>query len=162
MKRQGLTWRASVPSVCNMNSQKECPMNQRHRLKQCLLILCVLGAVVGIGLPAEAQTVPVCTPAQPCTLEWNANAEPDMQEYRVFISRTSGQYDLTQPARVIQHPGTSGDTAGIGALAEGPHFVVITAVDQSGNMSGLSNEVQFIFDGPPGAPVLRIIHVTIP
>lgn len=111
---------------------------------------------------AAAQTVPTCTPAVPCTIQWIPNSEPDMKEYRVLLSKTAGQYDAAKPAAVIIHPAASGSTAKVGTLDDGQHFLVVVAVDQVGNVSAYSNEVTFRFDGPPGGPVIELIKATIP
>jgi len=113
------------------------------------------------GIPSTwAQMTTECSMARPCVLGWDANTEPDMAEYRLYLSKQSGQYGVT-PVLVIPHPTTQDTTASLGPLPDGQKFMVLTAVDTSGNESLHSNEITFRFDEPPAAPRLRIT-VTVP
>lgn len=124
-----------------------------------IVVVILSASVVRPASEARAQTVPVCSPAKPCAITWTANTEPDMKEYRVYLSPTSGLYGA--PALTVPHPTTESRTSSLGVLTDRTYFLVVTAVDQDGNESGFSNEVSFRFDGPPSPPQLTIT-VTVP
>jgi hypothetical protein len=84
-----------------------------------------------------------------------------MKEYRVYLSQVSGTYG-TVPKVVVQHPGTTTGTAGLGVLPSGQYFVTVRAVDTALNESLKSNEVAFVFDNAPPAPPVVTITVTVP
>lgn len=88
-------------------------------------------------------------------LAWDANVEPDVAAYRIYLSAASGAYDFASPAAEIAHPGTEWQIV----AADGTWFAVATAVDDVGNQSLPSNEVTFDMDATaPGPPtVLTII-----
>jgi hypothetical protein len=134
----------------------------RHVLAAAVAFSAALCLSIMPAPPTEAQTIPVCSPAKKCAITWQANTEPDMMDYRLLLSQTAGQYDVTKPALVVTHPNTGGSTANLGTLEDGQYFLTLVAVEQAGNVSPFSNEVAFRFDGPPGAPVMQIIEVMIP
>lgn len=98
--------------------------------------------------------------ASEITLEWDANTEPDIEKYRLYQSQISGVYgasvgEVTHP--VVEYT--------IPDLPDGQYYWSVTAVDQSNNESGKSNEVKHIFEvGVPGAPqsVRKKIVIEIP
>jgi len=129
-------------------------MTRMKRTLVASLLLCCL--------PTVAWAVgPTCSVALPCAITWNANTEPDMKEYRVYLSQVSGTYG-TVPKVVVQHPGTTTGTVGLGVLPSGQYFVTVRAVDTALNESLKSNEVAFVFDNAPPAPPVVTITVTVP
>ena len=69
------------------------------------------------------------------TIRWQANTEPDLQEYRVYTSTTSREYGTPIPV------GTA-TTYTVNNLQEGvTYYFAVTAVDTAGNESGFSQEV---------------------
>ena len=87
------------------------------------------------------------------TLAWDANTEPDLAGYRVYVSQTSGDYGDT--FYDVPLDGYSGfdvpDIFSDGVI----HYFVVTALDWEGLESGYSNEVYTngtTTDGPPGSP----------
>ena len=104
----------------------------------------------------NAQTIKTCTPTTPCAITWTPNTEPDMQEYRVFLRGASAGYDFDAPAVVIPHPTAQSTTVNLGTLTDGQHFLVLKAVDLAGNLSESSNELTFLYDGPPQAVTITI------
>lgn len=52
------------------------PASRLNRMRMCLFVLCVLGAVVGLALPAEAQTI-LKAPLASARLAWDAGAGAD-------------------------------------------------------------------------------------
>ena len=121
-----------------------------------------LAALIGLAqAPAFAQTPVVCQPSAPCVVEWSANTEPDIAEYRLYVGTQSGQYDFTAPALVIRHPVVNAALGTVRTFTDGTYFIVLKAVDTSGNESGPSNEVSFRYDGPPSVPRITI-RVSVP
>jgi len=85
---------------------------------------------VGIGL-----TLPVAK------LGWNANTEPDLAGYKLFIGRASGTYDVL---------GSPVDVGNVTAYtytitASGTWFFSLIAYNTAGLLSGFSNEVSGLF-----------------
>ena len=118
----------------------------------------------------QAQTVPSCSLARPCQVLWNANPEPDMKDYRLWLRKVEVAEFPVTPFLIIQHPSTSvTDTqfrTSLGELIPGRYALAVTARDLVLNESVKSNSVIFDFvlvdTTPPAAPVLRILEVTIP
>lgn len=123
-----------------------------------VLFLTVLVALVSARVSGAASIV--CSPVKPCSIQWNANTELDLKEYRLYISQATGTYGIV-PKLVIPISTTHTSSIGLGLLSDGPYFVTLTAVDLAGNESGRSNEVSFVYNGPPVAPVVTIT-VTVP
>lgn len=108
-------------------------MNQANRVQRVLLALCVLGAVVGMGLPAEAQTVQYIGPT--CTFSWSPNAEPDLAGYRAWAVQGANQRPVvTIPKTSTSHP-TSTTCAALGVNADGVWTFNVLAFDLAGNAS---------------------------
>lgn len=116
-------------------------------------------------LSAEAQTpTPSVEPilvGPKNGLEWDANTEPDLERYRVYLSQTPGiaprTVDVVAPTHEL-------DFAGLNLL-NGPWTASVTAMDVLGNESEKSDTVAFAYDATaPGVPKnLKIkIVVTIP
>ena len=134
-----------------------------------LMLLILLLASLCTSL-VQAQTVPQCSLARPCQVLWNANTEPDMQDYRLWLRRVEVPDFPVTPFLVIQHPSTSvTDTqfrTSLGELIPGRYALAVTARDLALNESAKSNSVIFDFvvvdTTPPVPPVLRILEVTIP
>lgn len=107
------------------------------------LILAVLAALL-CAVSAEAATKSV-------TLLWDANTEPDLAGYRLYQgSAPGGPYSLKNALTKV-----TTTTFVLTATVPTNYYWVLTAVDSSGNESGYSNEVSFLFDPdvtPPAAP----------
>lgn len=82
------------------------------------------------------------------TLRWNANIEPDLAGYNVYMGTRSGAYAQRVNVSLTNTPNAPEVT--IGDLVEGyTYFFAVTAYDLAGNESGFSNEVMHtIADGP--------------
>ena len=68
------------------------------------------------------------------TLAWNANPEPTITGYKVYYGTSSRSYGFPVSAGNV----TSYKVTGLGA---GNYYFAITAYDNSGHESGLSNEI---------------------
>lgn len=91
---------------------------------------------------------------------WDANTEPDLAGYRLFMHVDGAEYDYTN--YVIECTGVGASVTG---LVDGEtYYFVLRAFDTEGLESGNSNEVswyeQFPYEGvPPGNPtVLRFVQ----
>lgn len=91
---------------------------------------------------------------------WNANTEPDLAGYRLFMHDENGSYDYTAPVIECTTVGAS-----VINLPDGhTYYFVLKAFDTEGFESGNSNEVsQYMsqaWEGvPPGPPtVLRFVQ----
>ena len=75
------------------------------------------------------------------TLAWDANTEPDLAHYNVYVSLVSGQYeDEPWEVPLDGYLGfTIPDTFPDGII----HYFVVTAVNLEGQESGYSNEVNW-------------------
>lgn len=125
-------------------------------MKKILLLVAFVLALCTVH-NVEAQTIRVCSAQSPCVFAWNPNTEADIASYQVFLSQQSGVYSSV-PVISVTHPTV---TWSLGVIAEGIYFVTVKAVDQSGNVSGPSNELTFSYDGIPSPPVIRF-QVSIP
>jgi fibronectin type 3 domain-containing protein len=117
-------------------------------MKRILLIL----AILAMASSAFAATLNF-------TVQWDANTEPDMKEYRLY--RTDG---ARQQLGVIPHPTTTYDFAvTVPENASGKLVFVLTAVDTSLNESLDSLPVEWywttIDTTAPGAPKTIIIII---
>lgn len=97
--------------------------------------------------------LPIAGQAQ--TLTWDANTEPDIKDYGVYMCFIPGctvAKNATMLQSYVNHPTT---TYPITALTEGR--VAVTARDQTGNESGLSVSVPFDAKAPriPTNPAVR-------
>lgn len=99
-------------------------------MKKLFIILAIL-AIAGI---AQAATVQVT---------WNANTEPDLAGYRLYVGEVSGQY--SEP---IDVGNVTGHVMEITPEYGATYYFALTAYDTSGNESGYSDEAScFIPDG---------------
>jgi hypothetical protein len=71
------------------------------------------------------------------TLTWNANTEPDIASYRVYLTTTPGVY--AGALATVQKPATSYLATGL--TVGTTYYFTVTAVDSAGNESIHSNEV---------------------
>lgn len=122
-------------------------------------VMVLLGFVASLAL---AQTPPLCGTGHP--IQWDLNSEPDMKEYRLYASLSPSSIDpLTQsPAWTIVHDLSKAETLQDGtkilkttlspAIPDGPTYFAVTAVDDSGNESGLSNELYCNLQVSPKTP----------
>lgn len=88
------------------------------------------------------------------TFEWNANTEPDLAGYRLYMSSTSNQYTYGA-ANAIASVGSVTTAQVTLDLPEGAvRYFVLTAFDSAGNESGPSNQVSWTAPDvtPPSAP----------
>lgn len=95
-------------------------------------------SAVGGGTKAVPVTL-VLSPATSgaATLNWLANAEPDLAGYKIYRGTASGSYG--SPVAVL---GSTVTSHTLSALQSGTtYFFVITAYDTAGNESSYSNEV---------------------
>ena len=90
---------------------------------------------------------------QDCMLAWNANPEPDLAGYRVYLGRFPGL--LTRNSDVGNV--TQVSCSGVGAVTNGQWFVAVTAYDASGNESTHSLLGAFGLTGLPSpAPLAQV------
>jgi hypothetical protein len=103
-----------------------------------------------------------------CALTWVAptTAEgtpvPELDSYRIYLSRTPGGYDFDTPIGSPAPDATQAFCATLGALPLGQWYVVMRSVDTAGHVSINSAEVPFevVSQAPPDvtAPVVEITH----
>ena len=98
--------------------------------------------------------IPSLVFAHDITLEWDANTEPDIKEYCIYQSQTSGQY--SSPAVCVDHPATTT----LLSVGDGTWYWVATAKDNAGNESGYSNEVTLTVQAGSPAPPASV-RITI-
>ena len=91
---------------------------------------------------------------------WDANTEPDLAGYRLFMHAEGANYDYNNPVIECTSVGAS-----VTGLAQGEtYYFVLRAFDTEDLESGNSNELswyeQFSYEGvPPGNPtVLRFVQ----
>ena len=125
-----------------------------------VILSLILFTLCNVSLSPAFATSVTCSAAKPCVIQWNANTEPDLKEYRLYLSQVAGQYGPV-PKIVIPKPTAQLSSISLGALLDGVYFVTLTALDLGGNESAKSNEVSFTYDGIPAAPVITI-SVTVP
>lgn len=119
----------------------------------------ILGSICGIFLlvnSAFAFTV---------RLAWDANTEPDLAGYRVYVSQESGVYDPNNFYEVGLD-GYAGFTIPDEFVDGVMHYFVVTAYDLADQESGYSNEVYSyggaVDDPPPSSPSGCYVHSVIP
>ncbi len=81
------------------------------------------------------------------TASWTPNTEPDMKEYGVYACKVKGCVVERVPAQriaTVQHPTVKWILSA--DLIEGT--LAVTALDDVGNESGLSNQVPFDLQAP--------------
>ena len=118
-----------------------------------LFLFVVLGAFLVCGFTSSQ--------AGQVVFEWDANSEEDLAGYRLYQSRTSGQYTYETGSVVgIATAGTQ--TLTLTIREDGKFFWVLTAYDTAGNESGPSNEVSTTINFKPPAPpagcTLRVLR----
>jgi hypothetical protein len=122
------------------------------------LLLCPLwGAAVG----------PQVSPTN-CELTWVAPTNPDgtpidaLESYRIYLSRTPGDYDVTKPIASPPSDATRAFCATLGSLPLGQWYVIMRSVDTAGHLSSPSAEVPFEVVQPIAAdvtaPAVEITH----
>ena len=80
------------------------------------------------------------------TLEWDANSEPDIQEYRFYLGNSSRNYG--PPVTVGNQTSHTASN-----LTPGTYFFAVTAVNLAGLESGFSNEVSATVNSSTGCDV---------
>ncbi len=103
------------------------------KVKHFLIILAALCLMQNYAIAGSVQ------------LTWQANSEPDLNEYRVYYGSSSRAYGTPVPVGNVTSYTLSG-------LQEGStYYLAVTAVDTSDNESGYSNEVvkQIVSNEPP-------------
>ena len=113
-------------------------------------IILVLAILALFASPAYAA---ICVQSGSITLTWQANPEPDIDGYAVYVSDVvDGEYGFI---------GITGATDYAVSLGEGDHYFKLKAVDQCGNKSVFSDpsEVVRIDTTPPGKPAAPVITV---
>ena len=73
------------------------------------------------------------------TLQWDASENPDVIEYRIYITSTSGAYDFRSPHTVVAAPATEWTFEG---LEPGRFFAVVTSASST-EESSPSSEIEF-------------------
>lgn len=89
--------------------------------------------------------------ADPITLQWDRNPEPDIKEYRVYSSDEKGVYGA--PTQVIKGDAATPTEATLDLAPDVLHFAVVTAFSTAGLESMPSEEIAFrIGTTPPSKP----------
>jgi len=97
----------------------------------------VVKAAVQQDLPPAAPTGLTATGGVgKITLNWNNNAEPDLNGYNVYRSTTSGSGYSKLNASLLSNSNYTDTNVFIGT----PYYYVVTAVDVNNNQSGYSNQ----------------------
>lgn len=113
--------------------------NNLHR--KSLLACCSLILVVAAGLllPPFIDTAHSAT----VTLAWDANPEPTVVGYRLYLGTSPGYYTSSVDV-------AASTRATVSSLIEGvTYYMAVTAYDTSGNQSGYSDEI--VYTVPAGA-----------
>jgi len=84
--------------------------------------------------------------AQQANLAWNANAETDLQAYKVYQGTASRTYSSNA------NVGNSTNCTISGLETGKTHYFSVTAVDSAGNESGYSNEISYMVPAPAPPP----------
>ena len=132
-----------------------------------IFLLCVLAVLLSCSSVWALDLDADCSNIKPyCGVMWHPNSEPDMKEYKMYLRSLPTPFNMSNTALTIPHPTTEvKDVAGeLGLSQNGDYAIVVTALDNAGNESGPSNEVQFhyaVIDLPPSAPEIEMIMVPI-
>jgi hypothetical protein len=113
--------------------------------------------IVFSAFPAEAAI---------CTLEWDANIEPDLAGYRVYHSSSSNGYTAGEFSYRTQSTSATCEDLGIGMDGK-LHYLTVTAYDTTGNESPFPAEVWVQMallteSAPMSAPAPEPIPVPVP
>lgn len=87
-------------------------------------------------------------------LGWDANTEPDLAGYKVYFGTVSKEYGPGIDVGLTATPATPSHV--ITFPNDGMYFFAVSAYDQSGNESLLSDEVSKIIDSTPPARPNRL------
>ena len=87
------------------------------------------------------------------TLEWDANTASDLAGYKLYYGTASATY--SNSVSIQDKAATSYELD----LDPGTYYLTLTALDETGNESGFSNEVTAVVAAPeppgkPGTPTL--------
>ena len=113
---------------------------------------------VSIGLFAFFAFFAITAPAFAGSLQWDLNTEADMDHYNVYACLSPGCTVLQSPAMKQPNPVVQ-PAAGIvpsTPLPVGEGVMAVSAVDHSGNESGLSVSIPFDAKAPTAPVNLRI------
>ncbi len=109
--------------------------------------LCVLLVIAIAGIPRGSQ-------ASDVALGWNANTEPDLAGYVLYIGKSSGQYDAWVDVKNTTSYVVSG-------LTPGTYYFTLRAYDSYGAQSGRSNEISVtVSTGDNRAPLISAVAAT--
>jgi len=118
-----------------------------------------------LPLTVTAQELPLCN--ERSILMWDMGSESDLASYRVYLSPSPLTDRLPELVFhelakadfqiVTEASGQQSITDTMASIPpEGPIYMRVTAVDQSGNESLFSNEVGCLFNATPSVPVIRL------
>jgi bacillopeptidase F (M6 metalloprotease family) len=85
------------------------------------------------------------------TLAWTANTDADFNRYEIYRSSTAGITRTGTPVAVITNQATLAYTDTVAMVQPGVYFYRIWAIDNDGNVSLASNEVQATYTIPLNA-----------
>jgi len=95
------------------------------------LLLVGFSVLLGCAAPAKELSV---------SLEWDRNSEPNIVGYRVYRSKAASEWDRLNSV-LIPHP-TAGKPTYTDTIDDSQtYYYVVTAVDDEGRESDLSNKV---------------------
>ena len=98
-----------------------------------------------ILLAACAFAQPHFSDSAPVVFQWNANTEPDLAGYKLY-------WDTNSSAPYANSLSVGNVLTKSLTLAAGTYYAALTAIDNSGNESGYSSELNFIIDAGGGTP----------
>jgi hypothetical protein len=100
-----------------------------------------------LAIVSALLTAILAVPAQAVVLQWEANPEPDVVGYRVYMGQVSRSYSTT-------HEAGSQTNAEITALQPGKTFYfAVTAYNEDGLESDFSEEISYTIPVPNHAPI---------
>lgn len=111
------------------------------------IIFIMIAVLIGFSYKVHAKT-------EGYTLEWDANTEPDLAGYKVYMGTASGEYSLIETINErLALPKYEGEVIENADKLTTFYFAV-TAFDADGLESGFSNEVSQEVDArvPPAPP----------
>ena len=104
------------------------------------LLICLFQVTI-IACASPEDSVPTSEMAtatgETATLSWNANSEPDLQGYKIYLATTSGGYGA--PITTLPMDATSYTVTDLEIGTT--YFFAVTAYNSSGAESSFSNEV---------------------